>query len=202
MSKLSIKITPKFKCIAEIPGYEDCIDYDIYMDGRVYSRKSNRFMKGNLNNGYLQVTFNEHREYMHRLVALAFIDNPDNKTCVDHTNGIRDDNRVDNLRWSGCDGNAQNRKMVISNTTGQQCIVRSHIKRVNHTNHYYEVYLRVNGKRYRKVYRIGNLPLDANNDDVDSLYKANPITAEMIKYRDYLKELHHGQFSSTLRNKP
>ena len=36
---------------------------------------------------------------VHKLVATAFIPNPDNKPCIDHINGVRDDNRVDNLRW-------------------------------------------------------------------------------------------------------
>lgn len=36
---------------------------------------------------------------VHRMVAKAFIDNPNNYLCVDHINGIRDDNRVENLRW-------------------------------------------------------------------------------------------------------
>lgn len=36
---------------------------------------------------------------VHRLVAEAFIPNPDNYPCIDHINGIRDDNNVTNLRW-------------------------------------------------------------------------------------------------------
>ena len=36
---------------------------------------------------------------VHRLVAKAFIPNPNNYECIDHINGVRDDNRVENLRW-------------------------------------------------------------------------------------------------------
>jgi hypothetical protein len=55
------------------------------------------------NNGYLEIDLcidNKHKYVMvHRLVAIAFIDNIDNKPCINHKNGIKIDNRVYNLEW-------------------------------------------------------------------------------------------------------
>jgi len=54
--------------------------------------------------GYMRVmcrNINNKRKdlYIHRLVAENFIDNPENKPCVNHKNCHRDDNRAENLEW-------------------------------------------------------------------------------------------------------
>lgn len=80
-------------------------DYQISNLGRVWSKKSNRYLKPQKDNcGYLRIQLymgngKVRTEKVHRLVAIAFIDNPNNLPEVNHINHIRDDNRVENLEW-------------------------------------------------------------------------------------------------------
>lgn len=64
------------------------------------------------------------RIYLHKAVATAFIDNPDNKPCIDHINTNTFDNRVENLRWVTITENANNplTKQHISKVkSGKNC---------------------------------------------------------------------------------
>lgn len=104
----------------DVVGYETL--YEVSASGLVRSKKrvlkyvnnmskslcctvvGGRILKGSVDNsGYVYVNLrNEEglkRVSVHRLVAMAFIPNHENKPHIDHINTIRTDNRVENLRW-------------------------------------------------------------------------------------------------------
>jgi hypothetical protein len=61
------------------------------------------------------IVFRNHKKYkgtwlIHRIVADLFIEKIEGKNIVDHINGLRDDNRVENLRWVTTAENNKNRR--------------------------------------------------------------------------------------------
>lgn len=83
---------------------ESCPGYAVTEDGRVWSFKSNKFLKQKINKyGYCCVTLCKNGKNwtttVHRLVASAFIPNPENKSTVNHKDENKLNNTVDNLEW-------------------------------------------------------------------------------------------------------
>lgn len=87
-----------------IPGFPD---YQISSNGMVRSFKNGRERIlnpwRNKRSGHLQIDFRyPHKritKYVHRLIAEAFIPNPDNLPVVRHLNDVPYDNRIENLAW-------------------------------------------------------------------------------------------------------
>tara|TARA_R110000824_G_C14750119_1_gene628474 strand:- start:33 stop:482 length:450 start_codon:yes stop_codon:yes gene_type:complete len=111
----------------EIQGYPN---YLIYPDGRVFTKKRNKFLKpGGNGDGYeifkLYEGHNIHKTITcHRLVAVHYIPNPENLKEVDHLNRIRDDNRVENLRWVTSKENNNNKGFQINKSVNFKYISR------------------------------------------------------------------------------
>ena len=63
-------------------------------------KKGNKIINGWIQNtGYRTVNIDNKKYSLHRLVAETFIDNPDNKPCINHIDGNKLNNNVKNLEW-------------------------------------------------------------------------------------------------------
>lgn len=91
----------------DIPGYEGL--YKVSTHGNVYSVRKRKCFSMSDNSRYRNVLLSKDGKTkgfgVHRLVALTFIPNPENKPQVNHINCNRHDNRVENLEWATWDEN-------------------------------------------------------------------------------------------------
>lgn len=86
----------------DIPGYKGL--YRVSSFGRIKSLKKNIIMKPILqSNGYCHIGLNngvQKQFRLHRIIANTFIPNPENKPQVNHKDGNKQNNRIENLEWN------------------------------------------------------------------------------------------------------
>lgn len=101
-----------------IPGYPK---YEVSNRGQV--RKGSRILKPDIHDrgyAYLRVRNDDSilRTSIHRLVAMAFLENPNGYPCVDHIDGNTRNNNLENLRWCSPSMNAHNAKLSRRSRSG------------------------------------------------------------------------------------
>ena len=145
----------------DIKGFER---YQITDDGRVWSTIRKRYLKNILNKkrGYYFVVLCSDKYPMgktltiHRLVAEAFIPNPDNKPEVDHINTVKTDNRVENLRWATHSENMHNTstlELLRNNTKSEERNRKISEKMKGEHNHRFGKKGYWKGKRFSEEHR-------------------------------------------------
>ena len=88
--------------MAQIKGYEGL--YEIFPNGVIINSQTGWALQGNINSyGYRVVSLmknGQKKDYkVHRLLAQAFIPNPNNYRCINHIDGNKQNNSLDNLEW-------------------------------------------------------------------------------------------------------
>ena len=97
--------------------------------------------------GYLQTSLSGKNYLVHRLVATHFIPNPENKPQVDHIDGDKTNNCVENLRWTTSHENNSNKNTSWKNARepwnkGKECSeeIKEHLRSINGTEKWREGY--------------------------------------------------------------
>ena len=143
LSDIVKTIYGKYESWKTIRDYEN---YSVSSFGNVRNDKTDRILKPRKDTGgYYKVDLckkgKAKTHTIHRLVAIAFLPNHDNKPMVDHIDEIKTNNNITNLRWSTDSQNNCNKDKYKNNTSGYKGVSW------NKANQKYEAQININGKR-------------------------------------------------------
>jgi hypothetical protein len=143
-----------------IPKF-DC--YEINKKGEVRHKGSGDILKPNVDR-YARITLRSYgksfQKYIHQLLAIVFIPNPENKPWVDHINRNKLDNRIENLRWCNASENGLNVDLKKNN-----------ISLCNQDyNGSYQFQKTIKGKKYSKCFKTYQDALNYREEFISCIY--------------------------------
>ena len=162
-----------FKLIGDFP------DYAIYDDGRVWSNKSKKFLLPyKMPTGYLRVTLRKegrpHYKYVHRLVADAFVDNPNNYKEINHKDENKSNNDFTNLEWCTVAYNTRYSYTHLgrkgNHTTDIKCKLKvdnevvGEFHSIKEAAEYANIHYKASKSSLIKYYKLGNISIEKCND--------------------------------------
>jgi hypothetical protein len=155
--------------------FRDYYDYIIFMNGKVYNIKKNRFIKPFFNDRYYKINLTKNKIQklflFHRILGECFLENPHNLREIDHKDINPHNNKITNLRWASRrlqNINQNNRK---DNTTGSRGIT------FHKSRNSYDAFWIVNNKKKTKSFSVNKyenakqLAIDYRNKMVEKYYK-------------------------------
>ena len=151
----------------------DYPNYLIYDDGRVYNKKTERFLKHSLGiEGYYlinlckngkQKTFN-----IHRLVALHYLESVEGKNIIDHIDRNKTNNHISNLRWVNHSENVINSDVYKTNVLGIK-----HISKTKYNT--YKFTLNRNGSIHIKTFKTLDECIEYRNNYISTHHPQLPL---------------------------
>lgn len=106
---------------------QEASNYEVSTYGNIRNKTTQKILKGRLTkSGYLQVslkideTNKFSNRYIHRLVAIYWIDNPEDKREVNHKDGNKENNNINNLEWVTSSENQKHRHSIGINKTSNR----------------------------------------------------------------------------------